>query len=50
MYMANCNASPNAREPNATHIPLARIGGRIGCAGLRVGRMRVFGYQLVLGV
>ena len=35
MYMANVNRK--ARGPNATYIPLTRVGGCIGCAGVRVG-------------
>ena len=52
MYMAN--VSPNARGPNATYIPPACVGGRVGSemlhvgsAMLRVGSTRLFGYQHV---
>ena len=34
MYMANANQTC---VPNANYIPLVRVGGRVGCAGLCVG-------------
>ena len=36
MYMPN--ASPSAREPNTTYIPLAHVGARVGCTRICVGR------------
>ena len=42
------NASTNVRRPNATYIPPARVGGRVGYIGmLCVGSARLFGYQHV---
>ena len=35
MYMPNAN--PTLAYPTRNHIPLARIGGRVGCIGGRVG-------------
>ena len=50
MYMPN--ASPNARRPNATYIPLTCVGGRVrsigvcvGSPGFHVGSVMVFIYQ-----
>ena len=44
------NASPNARVPNATYIPSARVGSAgvgVGSAGVGVGSARLFRYQHV---
>ena len=53
MYIANI--SPNARGPNTTYIPPARVGSvgarfgvgglRVWSVGVRVGSWRIFRYQ-----
>ena len=48
MYMTN--TSPNAKRPNATYIPPARIGARVGIIGSRWALLATVGhYWLALG-